>query len=372
MLDCGRRFGKDIMERNYISEGLLAGEGCAWYEPNYKSVMDNWRWFTETYYPITKRKSEVEKRIDLITGGYVEMWSLEDRDASRGRHYNRIVINEAAKVPYLEYSWNNVIRITLADLNGGAMIGSTPRGFNYFKTLFDRGQDPLEREWFSVKKTTYDNPYIPVSEIEEIKRTTPELVFQQEIMAEFIPDSGAVFRRVMDAAVLDPLDEPILGRQYVAGVDVAASIDYTVISVFDVATKEQVYMDRFTRVYYDALEDRLESTYRKWNIINMTVEANSIGQPVIDHLVKRKMVIRPFTTTSATKHTIITALMSAFEHGQIKIINDMVQIGELLSFESKRNASGAFSYSAPEGMHDDTVMALALAWDALTPTWYFS
>jgi hypothetical protein len=37
----------------------------------------------------------------------------------------------------------------------------------------------------------------------------------------------------------------------------------------------------------------------------------------------------------------------------------------MLSFESKRNASGSFSYSAPDGMHDDTVMSLAIAWDAI-------
>jgi len=38
-----------------------------------------------------------------------------------------------------------------------------------------------------------------------------------------------------------------------------------------------------------------------------------------------------------------------------------------LSFESKRNASGSFSYSAPDGQHDDTVMSLALAWDVVKP-----
>jgi hypothetical protein len=41
-------------------------------------------------------------------------------------------------------------------------------------------------------------------------------------------------------------------------------------------------------------------------------------------------------------------------------------VGELLSFESKRNASGSFSYSAPDGMHDDCVMSLAFAWNAVS------
>jgi len=36
-----------------------------------------------------------------------------------------------------------------------------------------------------------------------------------------------------------------------------------------------------------------------------------------------------------------------------------------MGIESKRNASGSFSYSAPDGMHDDTVMSLAIAWSGL-------
>jgi len=96
----------------------------------------------------------------------------------------------------------------------------------------------------------------------------------------------------------------------------------------------------------------------------MKIEANSIGQPVIDQMVRRGMSIIPFVTTNATKQVIIQNLQSALEHGDIKILNDPVLVGELLSYESKRNPSGSFSYSAPEGLHDDCVMSLAIAWDA--------
>lgn len=362
MLDCGRRFGKDIIERNYACEGLLAGESVSWYEPEYKSLIENWQWFGSTLHPIISRKSEQEKRLDLKTGGYIEMWSLQDKDASRGRHYKRAIVNEAAKVPHLEYSWNAVIRITLADLRGGAMIGSTPKGLNFFKALFDRGNDPLEKDYTSFKFTTYDNPYIPISEIEEIKRTTPELIFNQEILAEFVSLEGAVFRRIQEAATAELLEGPTAGRNYTAGVDVASDVDYTVVTVMDIESREVVYKDRFNRVDYPTLEDRLLQVYNKWRLSGMVVEANSIGRPVIDHLTTMGIGVTPFTTTNATKQNIIQSLQSAFEHGNIKILDDPVLIGELLSFESKRSASGSFQYSAPEGMHDDCVMSLALAW----------
>jgi hypothetical protein len=365
VLDCGRRFGKDIMQRNYACEGVFNGDAVSWYEPEYKSLLENWEWFCKTLLPVNRKKSEQEKRIDLTNRGYIEMWSLQDKDASRGRHYKRVIINEAAKVPYLEYSWNNVIRITLMDLAGGAMFGSTPKGINYFKSLYDRGNDPHEKEWASFKRSTYDNPFIPVSEIEEVKRTVPEIVFQQEIMGEFINMEGAVFRRIQEAAVLEPLEGPIEKHTYVAGVDVAASVDYTVVSIFDADSKDMVFMDRFNRVDYNVLEDRLAAVNERWHLVNMTIEANSIGQGVIDHLRTRGVVVIPFTTTSSTKQTIIQGLQSAFEHNLIKILNNPVMIGELLSFESKRTASGGFTYSAPEGMHDDTVMALAIGYHGL-------
>lgn len=364
-MDCGRRFGKDIIQRNYISEGIIAGEHCAWYEPTYKSLLDNWEWFCNALYPITARKSDQEKRLELSTGGMLDMWSLQDKDASRGRHYRRVAVNEAAKVEHLEYSWNNVIRITLADLAGGAMIGSTPRGRNYFKTLFDRGNDPQEVEWSSWKMSTYRNPFIAKSEIDEIKRTTPELIFQQEILAEFIEVEGSVFRRIQEAATLEPIDAPEAGRQYIAAVDPAASVDYTVVTIWDVQAKHCVYMDRFNRVDYQVLGDRLHSAYKRFNCQSMTIEVNGIGQGVVDHLAGRGMSVRPFTTTSATKQAIITKLQSAFEHSEIRIVNNAVMIGELLSFEAKRSPSGNYQYAAPDGMHDDTVMSLAIGWDAI-------
>ncbi|NLH79169.1 MAG: hypothetical protein GX465_19295, partial [Acidobacteria bacterium] len=192
----------------------------------------------------------------------------------------------------------------------------------------------------------------------------PTKIFEQEILGQFVDLSGGVFRRVQEAAVLTP-QEPQAGRQYVAGVDVASSVDFTVVSVLDVESKEMVYMDRFNRVDYPVLIDRLESVYHRYGLTSMIVESNSIGRPVIDELVTRGLNIVPFTTTSATKQAIIQNLQSAFENGLIRVLDEPVLVGELLSFESKRNASGSFSYSAPDGMHDDCVMSLAFAWDGI-------
>jgi len=352
------------MQRNYAVEGMLAGKPVGWYEPIYKDTVNNWDWMLTTLAPLILDKSEQEKRLRIATGGSLEMWSLENRDASRGRHYGRVVINEAAKVPHLQYSWEYVIRITLMDLQGDAMICSTPRGYDYFQQLYTRGQDGANKDWRSWQKSSWENPHIPKGELEEAQRTLPEITYRQEILAEFITSDGMVFRRVQEAATLQP-QEPDANKQYVMGVDIASSVDYTVITVLDAQSKEMVYQDRFNRVDYSVLEDRIAAAYVRYHCTGSVIEANSIGAEPIQRLVARGLSVTPFTTTNASKDAIIKSLQSAFEHGQIKIIDDPVLVGELLSFESKKTSSGNFTYSAPDGQHDDCVMSLALAWYAV-------
>jgi len=40
---------------------------------------------------------------------------------------------------------------------------------NYFKTLFDRGQDPERRDWACWQMTTSENPYIDPAEVESAR-----------------------------------------------------------------------------------------------------------------------------------------------------------------------------------------------------------
>src|SRR5512146_135218 len=112
VLNCGRRFGKNVIDEDLAIETMLAGYPVGWFEPTYKSLAEAWREVVSILYPITKAKSEQEKRIQLVTGGVLDMWSLDDPDSGRGRKYRRVIVNEAAKVKQLEYAWTNVIRPT--------------------------------------------------------------------------------------------------------------------------------------------------------------------------------------------------------------------------------------------------------------------
>lgn len=69
--------------------------------------------------------------------------------------------------------------------------------------------------------------------------------------------------------------------------------------------------------------------------------------------------------TNATKANLVESLALAFEQAAIRILPDPILIGELQAYEMQRLPSGLLRYSAPDGMHDDAVMALALAWQGI-------
>ena len=362
VLAAGRRWGKTRLGVHECLQVAAEGGRAWWVAPNYKMSEVGWRPLRRMGAKIGAEVRKVDRQIILPNGGDVTVRSADNPDSLRGEGLDFIVLDECAFIE--EAAWTEALRPALSDRLGKAIFISTPKGRNWFWRLYQKGLDD-RGEWASFSFPTSENPYIEAKEIEDAKDTLPDLIFRQEYLAEFIDDQGGVFRRVQEAAVLESA-KPDPKRQYIAGVDVAASVDYTVVTVMDTESKDMVYMDRFNRVDYPVLEDRLAAVYDRWQLQSMTIEANSIGRPVIDHMLERGLSVRSFTTTSATKQSVIQGLQSAFEHGNIRIIDDPILIGELLSFESKRNPSGSFSYSAPDGMHDDTVMSLAIAWDAIS------
>ena len=362
VLSAGRRWGKTRLGVNECLDAASKGGRAWWVSPSYKTSEVGWRPLRQIVRKIPNAEIRLADRMVILPGGgLVAIRSADNPDSLRGEGLDFVVMDECAFMQ--KEAWTEAIRPSLSDRLGRALFISTPKGRNFFWELYQRGMMG-EAGWQSWTFPTVNNPYIAASEVEAARRDLPEIIYRQEYLAEFVDDQGGVFRRVQEAAVLQPQD-PQAGRQYVAGVDVASSVDFTVTTVLDAESKEMVYLDRFNRVDYPVLINRLESAYHRYHLTSMVVESNSIGRPVIDELVTRGLNIVPFTTTSATKQAIIQNLQSAFENGLIRVLDEPVLVGELLSFESKRNASGSFSYSAPDGMHDDCVMSLAFAWDGI-------
>lgn len=371
VLDCGRRFGKTTLGIELDIEPALEGYPVAWFSPTYKMLSDVWREMRQTVQPICKRVAVQEHRLELITGGIIDMWSLDSPDSCRGRKYKRVVVDEAAMIPNFQEAWQAAIRPTLTDYKGDAYWLSTPKGMNFFKQGFDYGQDPLMPDWASWQMPTTANPYISKTEVEQARLELPELTFKQEYLAEFLRSDGAVFRNIEsnlrplrdERGDLLPLPDPDehRGHRIVSGLDWGLKEDFTAHSIGCVDCAIELELDRFNRIDWGFQRQRLKAAIKRWYIQDVLAEENSIGGPNLQALQDEGLPVRAFTTTSQSKDQIIRSLALAFEKNEKVWLNIPVATSELLAYESKISGlTGRISYSAPSGMHDDTVIARAL------------
>lgn len=362
VVDAGRRWGKTRMS---VLECLdVAGKGGRvwWISPSYKMSEVGWRPLRRMGGKIGAEVRKVDRSIILPGGGEVSVRSADNPDSLRGEGLDLAVFDELAYMR--EEAWTEAVRPALSDRQGKAIFISTPKGRNWFWRLHQRGMAGDEG-WASWTFPTSTNPYIPAEEIEAARRDLPDRIFRQEYMAEFIDDAGGVFRGIMAAAIAPEQSEGDPGHEYIIGVDWARFNDATVFAVFDATLMQCVYIDRMTNTDYGRQRSRLQALYERFEPGEVIAEYNSMGGPQIEALQDLGLPVTEFTTTNASKKEIIDSLAHGFETSALAIIPDPVLIGELQAFEQDRTKGGTITYGAPAGMHDDTVIALALAYSGI-------
>ena len=371
MVCVGRRAGKSVLGLNRCADPAVLGYPVAWFSPTYKMLIEMWREAVRTFAPITARRSVQERRLEYVTGGMLEFWSLDNPDVARGRKYRRIIVDEAAMVPSLLDAWQYAIRPTLADYNGDAWFLSTPKGRNGFWHLWQRGVDGASPDWRSWQMPSSVNPRLALAEIEEMRATLPESVYRQEIEAAFLEDGGSVYRNIAACltAPTDTTPDAHAGHTLVMGADWARESDFTCFSVGCVQCRCEVARDRFNQVDYHVQVARLQALAERWHVSSILTELNSIGTPVFEMLQRHSgllCAVVGFTTTAQTKPQLIENMALAFERGEWAWQADPVWTAELEAYERTVSpTTGRSSYSAPAGGHDDTVISRALMlWQA--------
>ena len=361
VIACGRRFGKTNLGTQLLVGTVLEGRPAGWFAPTYKYLTDVWRDSLRILQPVTKVISKQERRIELITGGVAEFWSLEDKDSGRGRKYARAIIDEAAKVKDLGDIFNEAIRPTLTDLRGGADFLSTPKGMDFFWQSFARGSDQSEPEWTAWSRPTSANPYIAPDEIEAARRQLPDRVFRQEFLAEFIEEAGGVFRKVreaIDSGRIQP-DEPRSGNYYSIGVDLARVEDFTVIAILD-GNGRQVYQERFNLISWERQIEVIRRNAARYPG-RVVIDSTGVGDPICEALRRSGVDLVTYHFTNTSKQAAIDRLALLLEQDRLRLMDIPIQTNELLAFEYELTPSRNVRMAAPEGMHDDCVIALSLA-----------
>ncbi|GIL24628.1 MAG: hypothetical protein BroJett042_31410 [Bacteroidota bacterium] len=358
---CGRRFGKTLAACGESVIAASQGKRVWWVAPTFEVTRRGWNGVVN----IAHRIPGVEIRRGLREvlfpgGGFIGFKSADTGAGLLGEGLDFLIVDEAALVP--EDVWLRDLRPSLADRQGGALFIGTPRGHNWFWRTWLRGQDPEQSDWQSWRFPTSANPYIAPQEIEAARELLPARIFQQEYEAEFLADGGAVFRNLLACTTARRLDSPQPDHNYIFGVDWARSSDYTAIAVLERDTRRLVALERFNQIGWSLQRGRLAALAERWKPEAIWAETNSMGGPNVEALQQEGLPVHGFETTAASKGPLIESLALAFEQGEISVYDDPVLSGELQAYSMERLPSGRFRYSAPAGMHDDTVIALALAW----------
>lgn len=364
----GRRWGKTFMAGTYALACADYGAAVAWVVPTYKNARAPWRFAEQLVARVARqlRINRTERMMEFPSGGRLSVYSADNDVALRGEAFDVVIVDEAAMIR--EETFTDVLLPTLADRDGRIVLISTPKGRNWFWREWIRGQAGAPGVT-SFQAPSSENPN------ERIKRAAAQArervsdrTYRQEWLAEFLDDGGGVFRGVRMLATAQKQDRAVEGHGYVIGVDWGRSYDATVFAVIDATTRECCCVDRMTETAYALQTARLRALWERFGKCPIIAEANSMGGPLIEQLSREGIRVRAFTTTNASKAEAIDALALAFERQALRIVNDAGLIGELEAYESERTPSGLIRYSAPDGMHDDCVMSLALAYSGVGRT----
>jgi len=187
----GRRAGKTFLAINELAKfARFPKQRVAYMAPTYKQAKQvvfndlldqlyskNW----------IEKVNQSELSIKLVNGSMIYLLSLDNYETIRGRKFNFVVIDEAATVD--PAAWFTVVRPCLSDTNGHALIIGTPKGRNWFYSIFTK-DDP---EWESFSFTTADGGNVSKEELEQAKNDLDERTYQQEYEAAFITYSGITY-----------------------------------------------------------------------------------------------------------------------------------------------------------------------------------
>jgi hypothetical protein len=346
------------MALDVLINRALSGQRCWWLSPVYSQSTDVWHQLEATLKPLGAWCNIIygERNIHFPNGGYIGVRSTHNYQNLRGPGLDFAILDEAAFMH--KDVWSAVVRPMLLERRGAALFLSTPYGMNWFHDMFMMGKDDTEPDWNSWQFTSYDSPLIADDELADIKRSTPQRTFEEEYLAEFKADGGAVFRGV-DKVCIGQKREPYEGH-FVFGVDWGRDVDFTVISVWDVDTLTEVDRDRYNQIGWHHQRERLKMLYDKWQPSIILAEHNSIGSPNIEELQREGLPVQPFMTTGRSKPPLIESFALAIEKQECTLLDDQLGKMEMLSYQLTRLKSGGYSYDAPSGKHDDIVIACAL------------
>jgi len=376
----GSKFGKSLAGAScLLSRAFITDNGLfRWVAPIYSQAKIGFK-YAKTILPphlidinngnLTLKINEKNTSIEFRSGKYPE--DLE------GEACHGYCLDECAKMTEQVYDSAK----TTTTITRGIMVAfSTPRGKNWFYNKCMSAKE--EMEWslanniqpskIFLTAPSSANPYVTKEAIEEARRNTPERLFRQYYLAEFI-DQGAVFVGYRDC-INEPdkyidtqnywLEKDIDKCDIVIGVDWAKHTDYTVFVAIDYKHKpvKVIGYMRFHGISYMQAVKELYLFAKKFKSVSTVWhDKTGVGEALDDMLCNIDLPFHGVTFSNSSKSSLINTLGLTFEKKDIIIPNLSEMLRELDVYEVDVSETGMMRYNAPPGFHDDIVISLALA-----------
>ena len=358
----GRQFGKSMMAMNLALYWMINDGPCKvlWVSPVYSQTSKVQKELMQAIGAsgIVKNCNYSENYISLKNGSEIIFRSAEKYDNIRGMTVDYGILDEAAFMK--EDAWKEAIRPVFMVRGKKVLFISTPKGKSWFYELYKLAESPDYPNYTNYTGTSYDTPYIDVSEIEDAKRTLPTNVFEQEYLAKFIDSGGEVFSN-LDKNQFHSYSAPA-GKVY-CGIDLGKQEDYTVATFID-SNGKVVDIYRANAQEWTKMTQEILQRIRKWSATTM-VEVNSIGDVIYEQIKHQWQDTHPFVTSSKSKNEIIEGLILDINETTVTIPSSQLfpwLLSELETFTYDYNPkTRSIRYGHPNGLHDDTVISLAIA-----------
>lgn len=358
----GRRWGKTKLGAHEILKAARDGGTMNWWVANtYKNVRRGYREVVRQCPPrLLAKPPPIDTSQNLAlhfkNGAVIEFYSGERPDSMAGEGLDFVLVDEGALIP--DNVWQQIIRPTLMDKKGHALIISTPRGHNWFWEMWKRGTEREAYQSWRFPQTT--NPFIDAEETAEAKEELPELLFRQEIMAEFLASGASIFGLGIETegAVLPNIVAP--RGQVFLGIDLAKQYDYTVIDGARGEDAKSCYHERFNSLSWPEQRERIKHAYEylmglpEVEMVTMALDSTGVGDVIHDDLVADGLDIIPIKFTNEWKEKAVKLLAAGLEQNRAHIIEE--QRPEFESYEYSVTPTGKYKFEAATG-HDDEVSA---------------
>jgi hypothetical protein len=298
------------------------------------------------------KANESDLSLTLANGAVLRFKSGDKPDGLYGEDVRRCVMDEATRMK--EDVWW-AVRSTLTATKGKVrIIGNVKGRKNWVWHLDQRIRAGQMPGWRSALITCHDAvkaKIIDAEEVEAARRELPEAVFRE--LYEGIPneDGSNPFGLSHIAACVRPLSAkpPVCW-----GVDLAKSTDWTVVLGCDEDGQTCVF-ERWQHEPWSVTTDRVG---RLVGSMPALIDSTGVGDPIVEELDRRLPQVEGFKFTQTSKQQLMEGLAAGIQQRQVFYPEGPVR-QELESFEYEPTRTGV-RYTAPEGMHDDCVVALAL------------